>query len=177
MDSPAHPDSPIQVHNLAQADAVLAELAELEQRLATIQADVTQRLAALHAEAAAATAPLVRRRQLLTEALHQFADRQRLRLFTQRRGLRLAHGALGFRRTTALVLLPRVGWQLVLRQIKEQGFSAAVRTREEVDKRVLRTWPEEQLTRVGVGRLTRDQFWCRPRQPTPMQGRPDGPLR
>ncbi|MEA5087278.1 host-nuclease inhibitor Gam family protein [Solidesulfovibrio sp.] len=156
------------VADLDAADKALSRLAEIKRDFDTemgklnaavdrMKALSKERLAAKLAEGAAIEA-----------ALATFAETKKDELFGKARSKALTFGVFGFRRSSEVkpVAKPRTTWAAILEKIKslatkEDGdpFQAAIRVKEEVDRDVLKTWPEERLAEVGARIVGKDTFY------------------
>jgi len=147
------------IAEVRQAEAALAEIAEIERVVESHEAHMNQDLDTARARAKALCAPLAERRRDLEQALAAFAELNKASLFSRRKSLDLGYGVIGYRLSTAVRTAARTTWEMVLEQCKRFGFTEAVRNRETVDKDALRAWPEERLATVGVRREVKDEFY------------------
>jgi len=158
--------NPFVVADLDAADKALARLAairrivdaenlRLNETVDKLKAHVTEVTAAPLAEAAAIEA-----------ALATFAATRKDDLFAKARSQELNFGTLGFRRSAEVKPQPKHTWGSILERIKalvtgQDGdpFKAAVRLKEEVNRDVLKEWPEERLLTVGARIVEKDTFY------------------
>jgi phage host-nuclease inhibitor protein Gam len=147
------------VRNLAEANRALAEIASLRRSLRREEDALNQELERLRARAEAAAAPLRARLQGAEAGLQAFAELHKDALFQTRRSCELECGSLGFRRSSALRTARGVTWAEVLRRLEDRGRLDGVRRSRSVNREVLRTWPDTDLSGLGVHREERDSFW------------------
>ena len=152
------------IADLAQADAVLAELCGIDQRLKQIEVAMNTVLDAAKAEAKAKAAPLAARKKTLEAGLAAFSAYNRAELFGKRKSLDRAHGSFGFRLCSKLKTSTRITWEMVLQKLKDYGFKDGIRIKEEVDRDALRSWPKERQELVGVFLDSDDEFFVEVRQ-------------
>lgn len=153
------------IADLEQANAALAEIAELKRRIAAIESGMNEAIDAIKADGEAEAAPLQAQVKSIEGGLQAFAEYNRA-MFKDRRSRELDHGAIGFRKSREIKPASRTTWQMVLGKLKELAFSEAIRTKEEVNKDELSTWPDERLTLVGARRVKKDLFWYEIHQET-----------
>ncbi|NGZ06358.1 MAG: host-nuclease inhibitor protein Gam [Magnetococcales bacterium] len=147
------------VADLHAANQVLGEIAQLQRSLHAIEADMHASIDKIKQSALAFAAPRRARLARLARGLSAFAETHKESLFAKRRGVELACGALGFRRSSRLKPQGRGSWDQVLDRIKELGATEALRIREDVNREALRGWPDARLQEVGVNRVEQDLFW------------------
>jgi phage host-nuclease inhibitor protein Gam len=148
------------VADAPQAEAALAEMAELDLTMELHTVEMNEAINAAKASAKAACAPLETRRKELEQALASYAELNKATLFKARKSLDLGFGVLGFRLSTCVKTVSKATtWEMVLQKLKDFGFAEAIRIQESVDKDVLRTYPDERLATVGVKREVTDVFF------------------
>ncbi len=148
------------IADIAQAEAALAEMAELDRSVDLHTVEMNEDIDAAKTAAKAACAPLEARRKELAQAVATYAELNKASLFKGRKSVDLGYGVIGFRLSTALKTVGKaVTWDMVLQKIKDFGFGEAVRVQETVDKDVLRGWPDERLATVGARREVKDEFF------------------
>lgn len=157
---------PLIINDLNQADEALRQLAEIAREQAAIESGLNEQIDELKAAAKRQMGPLADDRKRLEDALGVFGTLKKGELFGEQRGrsVELAFGTLGFRRATALRLLAKHTWAMVLGRIQGLGLTDGLRTKVEVDKEALRGWPEERLETIGVRRETADEFYIELKQ-------------
>ncbi len=156
------PKSPIApVASLEDANGALAEIAEIDRAVEAINARLNEDVDSLKEAASDEIAPLVERKLALGGGLENFAQLHRTELFKSKKSRELDFGVIGFRKSTSLGLVKGAcsTWKEVLGKLKELAFKEAVRIREDVDKEVMSTWPNERLDIVGVKRIEKDEFF------------------
>jgi len=147
------------VKALAQANAVLGEIAALKRTCAAIEDSLNENVDRLQAQAEAAAAGPKSRLAQLELGLAAFAVHNKEELFSESRSCELTFGEIGFRRSSEIKPQSKSTWAMVLGKIKELGFVAALRIKEEVDREELRRWPAERLELVSAQRVEKDVFW------------------
>lgn len=149
----------IVVADLKQAEAALAEIAEIDRTAEAHEAAMNAAIDAARTEAKALCEPLSARRKELEQALATYAELNKADLFGKRKSVDLGFGTIGFRLSTSVKTAARTTWEMVLQKCKDFGFVEAVRTKESVDKDALRGWPDERLATVGARREVKDEFF------------------
>jgi len=147
------------VKDRTQANQVLAEIGQLKRQIAAINAALNDDIDRAKAEAEQKIAPLASRMDAMENGLLAFAEYNKDELFPKQRSLDLTYGVIGYRRSKELGTMPKITWKQVLGKLKELGLSAGIRTKEDVDKEHLRTWPEERLALIGCRNIEKDSFW------------------
>lgn len=160
------PNPALVVADLDAADKALSRLAELKrivdgknlllnEAIDQMKANTAETLACHLAEAAA-----------LEAALASFAESRKADLFGKLRSQALTFGCIGFRRSREVKPQPKTTWGTILERIKalvsgQDGdpFAAAIRVKEDVNRDVLKEWPEERLTTVGARIVAKDTFY------------------
>jgi phage host-nuclease inhibitor protein Gam len=157
---------PLIIADLKQADEALRQLGEIHRECAQIESGMNAQVDAIKATAKSQMEPLAAARKRLEDALGVFGTQQKAELFgeTRNRSQELTFGTIGFRRATALRLMARRTWAMVLQRLQDLGLTDGVRTKLEVDKEALRGWPEGKLQDVGVIRETADEFYVELKQ-------------
>lgn len=150
---------PIAINDLQQADAVLVEIAALNRQVTAIEADLNAAIDDLKQDAAEEAEPFNARIKELGAGLKAFAGYHKSELFADKKTLDLTHGHIGYRKTTTLKTQPKHTWQMVLGRLKDLSLVAGIRTKEEVNKDELNTWPKERLELIGAYRAETDEFW------------------
>lgn len=149
------------IGDLKQADAALAEIAEIERRLAVVEATMNDGIDKLKANAQKLSGRLQQRIDTLANGLHAFAEHHRSDIFEKhrRRTVALTFGLLGFRTSTEVQPLPKLTWKKVLDVLEKGGYDQAIRVKKEVDRDALHTFPDDELADMGVRRVPKDTFW------------------
>jgi phage host-nuclease inhibitor protein Gam len=152
------------INDVKQADEALAELAAIMREVGEIEAAMNAIIDGAKDAAAKKSQPMQDRRKELEAALATFGNLRKPELFKDKKSLELNFGIIGFRKSTSLRTKAKTTWAAVLERLKELGLTTGIRTKEEVDKDVLRAWPEERLEAVGVRRDERDEFYVEVKQ-------------
>ena len=155
------PNNLFPVPDLDTANAALAEIAEIKRSLEAVNAAMNESIDRVKGEAEVKAAPLQTRMKHIEAGLQAFAEHNKTELFQKKKSVVLDFGVIGFRKSTSIKPQPKTTWAMVLGKIKEFGadFSAAIRTKEDVDKEELATWPEERLNLVSARRVVRDTMY------------------
>lgn len=152
------------IADLAQAEGVLAELAEIDRSLELAKAAMNEEIDRAKATGRAAAEPLEARRKELAIALEAFATHNKAQLFAKKKSLDLGFGVIGFRLATRLKTVAKATWGQVLEALQSYKYEKAIRIKVEVDKDAMKDWPAERLATVGVTRETSDEFYIEIKQ-------------
>jgi phage host-nuclease inhibitor protein Gam len=152
------------IKDLQAANQAMAEIKELKRGLERIEHELNDKIDRARAEAEANAAPLKTRMEALENGLLAFAEFNKDELFKDKRSVEVMHGALGYRKSSEVRPQPKFTWKMVLGKLKSLGIAEAIRTREDVNKDVLRQWPDERLELVGARRVRKDTFWYETRE-------------
>lgn len=157
---------PLIIGTLDQADEALRQLAEISREQARIETGMNDQIDQIKATAKQSLEPLAASRKRLEDALAVFGTQNKGDLFgeTRSRSQELTFGTIGFRRATALRLMAKRTWAMVLKRLQDLNLTEGIRTKQEVDKEALRGWPEGRLEDVGVIRETTDEFYIELKQ-------------
>jgi phage host-nuclease inhibitor protein Gam len=136
----------------------LGELSHLKRELLNIEAELNADIDRLKAAAEAKGARLLKRREALEAGLEAYGQFNR-DVFEKRRSLELTFGVIGFRRSTQIRPRQKTTWEMVLGKLRSLAFVEAIRTKEEPNKEILETWPEERLALVDCQRVVKDVFY------------------
>ena len=150
---------PYVVADLPRAESALMELAAIERKLRGIEDTANEKIDALKDAAKAENAPLEARKKAITDALGTFLKMNRTAVLKDKKSIDLAFGVLGFRASVAIKQMRGVDAAMTLERLKSSGLQEGIRTKEELDKDVVRGWPDERLALVGLTRLKKDQFY------------------
>jgi phage host-nuclease inhibitor protein Gam len=151
--------APIIVAETPQAEGALAEIAAINRKVAALEADMNAAIDAAKATASQASAPLLARRKELENAVASWAILNKGELFKGRKSLDLGFGTVGFRVTTKISQLAKITKEMTLAKLAEYGLRDGIRVKQEIDKEVMRDWPDERLELVGLRRRTSDEFY------------------
>lgn len=159
--APRSKPQPLIIASMAQADEALRQLGEIHREQRQIEDGAQAQIDQIKAVAKAHLEPLASSRKRLEDALAVFATQNKAEHFgdVRNRSQALVFGTIGFRRATALRLMAKRTWAMVLQRLQDLGFKDGIRTKAEVDKEALRGWPEGKLEDVGVVRETSDEFF------------------
>lgn len=147
------------IRDVDGVNQALAELGEIKRRIDGIETEMNEKIDQAKMEAGALCAPLQARREALESGVLAFAEYNREELFQKKKSLKLDFGSIGYRKSTSIKTLAKTTWAMVLGRIKELKFTEAIRTKEDVNREVLQTWPDERLVLVGAKRVEEDTFW------------------
>jgi phage host-nuclease inhibitor protein Gam len=141
-----------------ECDQALRELGEFDLRLEAIEAKLTKQVAELKDAAAAAAKVHQENRDRLVRDVEAWCASRRLE-FVDRKSRKLTHGTVGWRQSTRLKLAKA---DEVLLRLKGLGMHDCIRTKEAVDRDVLRAYDDARLAQVGVVRVVADEFFAEP---------------
>ena len=160
------PNPAFVVADLDAADRALARLAELRRGVDAENLRLNATVDKLKAHVAEVTAAPLAEAAAIEAALATFAETKKDTLFGKLRSQTLTFGVIGFRRSTEVKPRPKNTWGGVLERIKSlvtgadaDPFRAAIRVKEDVNRDVLKDWPEERLETVGARIVTKDTFY------------------
>lgn len=150
---------PYVVADLKRAESALMELASLERKSRDITNRLNEQIDTLKDNAKAELEPLAARKKVLSDAIGTYVKMNRKELLGNKKSRDLAFGILGFRASTVLSQMRGVTAAMTLERLKDNGLTEGIRIKEELDKDVMRGWPEERLALVGLVRQEKDQFF------------------
>jgi phage host-nuclease inhibitor protein Gam len=163
--TPRTKPQPLIIADATQADEALRQLAEIAREQERIKNGMNDQIDQLKAAAQLQQEPLNASRKRLEEALAVFAIQRKDELFSGRkRSLELVFGVIGFRKATSLRLMAKHTWAQVLGRLQDLNLVRGIRTKLEVDKDELRTWPDERLEALGVRLDCADEFYLELKQ-------------
>jgi len=158
----------VMISDSAEADRVLEELADLERQANVVKNALNEAIDQAKARAAEDMVEIGTRVKVLEAALSGFALANKSTLFKDKKSLELDFGTLSFRRSSKIVTAGKgVTWEMVLEKIKDQGYSEAIRIKEEVNKEALAGWDDDKLGQIAVKRKTEDSFGYELKQQDP----------
>lgn len=157
----------VAITTLEEANQALAEIAEIDLKLASNDATMNRVITKAKTRAEAVAAPLREKRETLGAALNVFAVTSRAEHFDKKKSLKLLHGVIGFRVSRKLVTLKGFTWKKVLDAIQGMGvsledwavFGGCVRTKHEVDKDAVKELAEADMARIGCKIKEDDEFY------------------
>ncbi len=159
------PSNLVLIETLAGADNALAEIARLQRDLERIETTLNKSIDKAKATAEELAAPIRARLGALDNGLLAFGEYHKEQVCQgKRRSVDLRFGSLGFHKSTDLKPMPKMTWAKVLELLKSSNREAAIRTKEEVNKEVLNTFPDDELAEVGARRVPKDAFWYEVKQ-------------
>ena len=153
------PQTMYPVKDLKAANACLGEIARIKRNLAEINTTMNEQIDALKKDAEAKAAPMQARLSAMESGLLAFAEYNKADLFQDKRSCELDFGLLGYRKSSEIRPKAKHTLAMILGRLKELGFTQAIRSKEEVNKDELHTWPDERLDLVGARRVEKDTFW------------------
>lgn len=154
------------VADLDAADRALARLAEIRRIVDGENLRLNEAVDKLKAHVSEVTAAPLAEAAVIEAALATFAETRKDSLFGKLRSQALTFGLIGFRRSSEVKPRPKTTWGGILERIKSlvtgvdgDPFKAAIRVKEDVNRDVLKDWPEERLEAVGARIVTKDTFF------------------
>lgn len=153
------PANLVHIKDLKGADEALFELASNTRALQHLQDELNKNIDKLKAKFERESEDLVARNESLGNGLHAFAEHHKAEFFGKKRSLELTFGTLGYRVSSEVQPQPKLKWRDVLERLERGNYDQAVRVKKEVDKDVLRTFSEDELSEVGARLVDKDTFW------------------
>ncbi|MBQ7607502.1 MAG: host-nuclease inhibitor Gam family protein [Desulfovibrionaceae bacterium] len=148
------------VANMEQAEGAMAELASIDRKLKSIQAEMNSQIDLAKKSALASSASLDGRRKELESALAVYATLNRLELFKDgSKSLDLGYGIIGFRASTKIVQQSKITAQMTLDRLHQFGMLDGIRVKEELNKDAMASWTDEKLETIGLRRQKSDGFY------------------
>lgn len=163
---------PVALATLEAAEAALAELCKVEARIKVEEAKLSEREAALRAQAKGRVEEHLQRRDELVRSLTRFVmDHQEL-IPKGKRSLSLTHGEMGVRHLPGKLqpVAPTAKAkaevaQRAAEELERLGKAECVRLAREVDLNALRKEAPELWQQLGYGLVgERDEPWVKPNQ-------------
>jgi phage host-nuclease inhibitor protein Gam len=146
-----------------KVDAALARIAAHQREIDRIEAELNEGIDNQNAAAGQAAREHVIAVANVTASLKAKALENRAELFGGAKTLNLPHGELGFRSSTSLCLARKnKTWDDVLEDLIGQGQLDAVRVIREVNKDVLKAWPDKTLAAFDLRLKTTEKFFVKP---------------
>lgn len=152
-----------EIQDWEQANAVLAELGELERQKTTEETRAAKLIDGINAELTERTRPLCDRRELLERRLEAFVTAHRPDL-NGKKSRNLNHGTVGFRQSVKLDL--EADEADVIQAIVEGDIfdaESVLRQKVSLDKVQLATYSDEDLASIGAVRRIEDRFYYKVR--------------
>ncbi len=147
-------ESTIQIKTLDDANMALAEIGTVTLQLEVIDGKATKHIGAIKEKAARDGETGRNRIKELENALHLFAEYNKLELFRDAKTQQLAYGNFGFRKSTTVSVK-----KVTLDLLKKLFGGKGVRTKEEVDKEILKDFSDEELAQVDAAKVEKDTFF------------------
>jgi len=158
--------NPFVVADLDAADRALARLAEIKRVVDGENLRLNEAVDRLKAHVTEVTAAPLAESAAIEAALASFVETRKSELFGKMRSVSLAFGVIGFRRSREVKPKPKITFAGILERVKALGtgekddpFASAIRVKEELNRDVLREWPEERLETVGARIAEKDTFF------------------
>lgn len=123
--------------------------------IAAIEAEMNGQIAETKAAAKARTKAHEEAKKLQEMMIQQYVSAHKTELKGKSR--RLAHGTVGFRFSTSLVLPKEV--KPIIEALRKNGMMDCLNQTVTVNKDVLKTYAEEQIIEVGGSLRKTDTFW------------------
>lgn len=161
--------NPYIVANLKEAEGAMAELAQVNRKLARVVLDTTEGIDALKKKAAQESEPLGIRKKELENAIAVYARMNREELFKGRKSVELAFGAFGFHASSKIVQCDKVSADYTLGKLEEFGYACAIRIMKEIDREAMKGWTDEKLLTVGLRRRKSDGFYIKTNEDKPLE--------
>lgn len=151
----AKPAKHLAIKNSAEADGALRDIGRLEDKIAAIHARESEIIRQANERAVAEAKPLLDVREMIVDAVEQWARAEEKAGVWQERSLTLTFGHLSFRLSPpSIKLLRKV--EYVLERLRAKRM--AIRVKEEIDKDALGAYSDEVLKEIGCKRVQKDLF-------------------
>jgi phage host-nuclease inhibitor protein Gam len=148
----------MKIENNDQADQALRRIVELKIKLEAVDGKYEKQIASLREKAAKEGEEARKEIESLGHSIGTFADYNKDELFAKVKTIDLNWGKFGFRLSTKLKI-PRNKVQKIIDGLKLHFNGKGLRVKEEIDKEELKTWPTEDLVKIGASVTTEDEFW------------------
>lgn len=140
-----------------EADLHLKEIAEITIQIQAIEADMNLKISDAKLAAEIEAKPLHDRKEKLSLEIKDFAEEHKLEFDGKTKTLNF--GKCGFRQSTKIVISKI---KSCLEALKAKGLTDCITFKEEVNKEILRTKPDEVIASVGARKKVEDVFWLEP---------------
>ncbi len=147
----------IKVTSLDEADECLSLIVQAATEIKRIEAERDEKIIKARNEVAEDLVDLRLEIEQHEIALQDFGDNNK-ELFKEPRSHDLTFGTIGFHKGTKLETLKKWTWKKVLVKLLKLKKRSALRFKPEVNKEKLKTWDDEQLKKIGVGKVEEDHF-------------------
>lgn len=133
----------------------LKSIGRAERAIAAIEADMNGRISEAKAAAKAQTKEHEDSKKLQEMRIQQYVSAHKSEL--KGKSCKLAHGTVGFRLSTKLVLPKEI--KPIIEALKKNGMMDCLNQTVTVNKDILKTYSEEQIIEVGGSLKKEDTFW------------------
>jgi phage host-nuclease inhibitor protein Gam len=150
------PDAP-QLKSWDDVNNALMEIARGEIEIAEIEGRMNIQINAIKEKAESECAPI---RAAIAERgrqLKEFAELNRPD-FGKSKSKKLTFGSLGWRASTSIVIKKALT-EKIIDNLRKLGMGDCVKVKEEINKEILATYPEEKIIASGASVKHDDTFW------------------
>ncbi|AMK09622.1 host-nuclease inhibitor Gam family protein [Pseudodesulfovibrio indicus] len=145
-----------------QAEEAMLSLARLTRKIKAIELDAQENIDTIKTNAVNEMEPLKATIKELGDAVCTYATLNKDQLFKGRKSLETPYGVFGWRKATKLLTIAKMNLSDVLERLRELNIMEAIKTKESVDKTVMRDWTDAKLQSVGMRRVVSDEFFLEP---------------
>jgi hypothetical protein len=147
------------ISSTAEADEALARIAAAEREMALIQLALNESVNDLKTDAQKKSISHLAVVDAEANRLKAFAKNNRP-VFGDKQSLDLAHGKIGYRKSSELVLIKKGDtWAEVVGRLEEDYKTEAVKITKAANKEVMEGWGEEKLFKYGVQVKDKETFF------------------
>lgn len=147
------------IRSLDDANTVLAKMAALTAKLSDLDSQEVIEKEKVVGKFSRKRTPLVEQLMKYEQELANFAEAKKDELFNGTKQIALAHGKIGFRSATSLVIKNAANVIALIRKAFPGRASEAIITKESPSKEALKKWDSKDLSLIGVKLETRDNFY------------------
>ncbi|MHC1760420.1 MAG: host-nuclease inhibitor Gam family protein [Negativicutes bacterium] len=140
-----------------EADLHLKEIAEIDIQLQTIEAGMNLKISDAKLAAEMDAKPLQDRKEKLSLEIKDFAEDHKCEFAGKTKNLNF--GKCGFRQSTK-ILISKIA--SCIAALKAKGLTDCIKSKEEVNKDILRTKSDDVIASVGARKKVEDVFWLEP---------------
>ena len=133
----------------------LKAIGRADSAIAAIEAEMNEQIAETKAAAKAKTKAHEEAKKLQEMMIQQYVSAHKTEL--KGKSHKLAHGTVGFRLSTRLVLPKEI--KPIIEAIRKNGMMDCLNQTVTVNKEILKTYSEEQIIEVGGSLKKEDTFW------------------
>lgn len=144
-----------QLNSWEQVDECLKVMSDAENQISVIEAEMNAAIAEAKREAAEKAAQYKEAIKQNEGKIKEFTTARRNELKGKSR--QLTFGTVGFRQSTQL-LLPQDTAEVILK-LRENGMADCITVRESINKDTVKTYPEEEILKIGGYLRRTDSFW------------------